>query len=77
MWEAVALIFQGATIHGCVFHWSQPLWRKMQGGAFIGVCFIGARRCSEGFRYVALIGVSFIGPRRCGESCRYVAFVFI
>ena len=30
MWETVKLVFQGASIHGCAFHWSQAVWRGMQ-----------------------------------------------
>lgn len=30
LWKALREVFQGAEIHGCCFHWSQAVWRKVQ-----------------------------------------------
>ena len=29
-WQAIRQVFPGRTIKGCVFHWSQAVWRKVQ-----------------------------------------------
>ena len=31
LWAAVRNCFPGSSIHGCVFHWTQSVWRKTQG----------------------------------------------
>jgi hypothetical protein len=31
LWLAVANVFSSASIQGCVFHWTQAIWRKVQG----------------------------------------------
>ncbi|XP_028408207.1 uncharacterized protein LOC114530782 [Dendronephthya gigantea] len=31
LWQAVAKVFPGASVQGCVFHWTQAIWRKVQG----------------------------------------------
>ena len=30
LWQAVAKVFPSATVQGCVFHWTQAIWRKVQ-----------------------------------------------
>ena len=30
LWRAVEQVFQDAQIQGCVFHWTQAVWRKVQ-----------------------------------------------
>ena len=29
-WQALKAVFPGKAIHGCSFHWSQALYRKLQ-----------------------------------------------
>lgn len=29
LWQAVKIVFPNAKIHGCVFHWTQAVWRKV------------------------------------------------
>lgn len=32
LWRAVRAVFEGKVTHfGCVFHWTQAVWRKIQG----------------------------------------------
>ena len=31
LWKAVEKVFSSAKIQGCVFHWTQAIWRKVQG----------------------------------------------
>ena len=31
LWQAVEKVFPGKQIQGCVFHWTQAIWRKVQG----------------------------------------------
>lgn len=30
MWQACRTVFPAARLHGCFFHWSQAIWRKIQ-----------------------------------------------
>ena len=30
MWQACRSVFPSASLHGCFFHWSQAIWRKVQ-----------------------------------------------
>lgn len=29
-WQAIREVFQQATVKGCVFHWTQAVWRRVQ-----------------------------------------------
>ncbi|KAH3887727.1 hypothetical protein DPMN_011746 [Dreissena polymorpha] len=35
-WLAVRRVFPGVTIKGCVFHWTQAVWRKVQDLGLVG-----------------------------------------